>query len=164
MISSLENFPEKIKERDNCIIPLNLWQKWWKDLDNKVLLVEIKQNNTIHVFTIDTYHNCSNIIYIPSNFAKEYTLNEMVEVKLLNTIPPIATSVTVNVLTSNYKKDLNLAESLSNYLSDWNVLTCGAILSIPCRQDRIIDVIVTDIQPEKIALLRGDVCLKIEKN
>jgi hypothetical protein len=99
----------------------------------EVLLVEVVQLNTRHVFCVDGYHNHSiNHIYIPDSYLTELDTTEYVEVNVLEEMPPKATKIVLEPLDSELDS-YDLTNATSQYLSNWNLLKKGLILSFPCE-------------------------------
>lgn len=152
------------EEKDNCIVPLYLWQRWIERQTTEVLLVEIKQREYHRVLCVDSYHSGqADTIYIPSRYMMDFVPEEYLEVKVLNSLPPIATRIVLEPLESE-SHDFDIASATSEYLSHWNVLTKGAILTVPVSEiaGYFIDIYVKNVEPADTVLLRGEVPLEIE--
>lgn len=166
-IASFEHFPDEahcIAERDSCIVPRNLWLSWIDNQEQELLLIEITQNTVKHTLVVETHHDFSRgTIYVPPRYANDFNLEELVEVNVRSRIPPIATKIKLSILEDEFE-GFDLAAAASEYLSHWNILSKGAILSIPCPElgGFPVDVFVVDVEPEPLVLLRGEVNLEIE--
>jgi hypothetical protein len=166
-IASFQEYPDEahcISERDNCIVPRDLWQGW-VNLDREVLLLEIKQGESRHVFVVEAHHDFSpNTVYIPSRFINDYKRFEIAEMKILSTIPPVASMIKLGILEEEYE-GFDIVTAVSEYLSHWNVLTKGSIISVPCPElgGYPVEILVSETKPEDTVLLRGEVPLELEE-
>lgn len=150
-------------QRDNCLLPSTIWQRLIERQTTEVLLVEILQREARVVLCVDGYHNDQrDHIYIPDRFAMELDMTEYVEVNVLDTMPPIATKIVLEPLDTDLDS-YDLTNSASEYLSNWNVLKKNQILSVPCSDlgGYVMDVLVKDVEPEELVLLRGEVPFEI---
>lgn len=144
---------------------MSLWQRW-VELENEILLLEIKQDAVKHILVVEGHHDFSpNTIYIPQRFMNDYKRFEIAEVKVLQEIPPIATSIKLHILEQEFE-GFDIVTAVSEYLSHWNILSKGAIISVPCSElgGFPVEILVTDTKPEDIVLLRGEVPLELEEH
>ncbi len=140
-----------------------MWTRWINDQTTEVLLLKIHQNESSHVFTVDSSHNkLRNVVYIPDHYSTEFDIDSMYDAELLDILPPIATQITLQILESDFA-GIDIASAASEYLSKCNVLKRHSILQIPFPElgDLVLDVFVADTAPEEIVLLRGEVPLEI---
>lgn len=150
-------------QRDNCLLPRTIWQRLIENQTTEVLLVEILQRDVRQVLCVDGYHNSQrDHIYIPDRFAMEIDMTEYVEVNVLDEMPPIATKIVLEPLDADLDS-YDLTNSASEYLSNWNLLKKNQILSVPCSDlgGYVMDVLVKDVEPEELVLLRGEVPFEI---
>lgn len=142
---------------------MHLWTRWVNEQTTEVLLLKINQGNTNHVFTVDSCHSLPrSIVYIPDRYSTEFDIANTYDAELLESLPPIATQITLQLLESDFE-GIDIASATSEYLSKCNVLKRHAILQVPFPDlgDLVLDILVVDTAPEEIVLLRGEVPLEI---
>lgn len=163
-LSALLNDDELGVEKDGCFVPLNIWKRWVDVQEAEVLLVEIQQGVTRFILCVEGPHQQSTMdIYIPGRYMHDLVFEERVRVRVLKEMPPKATEIVLQPLDGGFG-GIDLAAAASQMLSNWNVLTAGNILSIPCEElgGFQVDVLVKQVKPATTVLLRGDVPLVIE--
>lgn len=150
-------------ERDNCIVPVRLWKKWVERQTAEVLLVEVHQRDTHILLCVEGHQDQSQEhIYIPQRYFPDIEEDEICFVTVVKKMPPNATKIELQLVDSEiYHTDIS--EAASKVLSNWNILTVGTVLSVPCEEmgGYLVDVIVKSCEPENIVLLRGEVPLEI---
>lgn len=156
-----------IQQKDNCIVPLQIWRDWVEKQENEdgqeVLLVEVTQGSTKFVLHVESYTSESeDTIFIPSRFQHDLDMNEYVFVTILKEMPPNATRIVLEPLEQTFQS-FDIATAVSELLSHWHVLSEHTILSVPCPElDGFpIEIYVKSIEPAPIVLLRGEVPLDI---
>ena len=122
---------EHVPNNDTCVIPKYLWSIWTRNQLQELLVVKIIANEKEHTLHIHSYHeNNDDTIYIPSWCFRDFPLE--VELKRVSS-PPIATKITLQPLDSEvYHCDI--AKAVSEYLSNWHILTEGTTLTVPCEE------------------------------
>ena len=156
-------YEESLSEYDRCIIHKNLWSTWANNLTD-VMLVKITLGTKIHYLHVHSYHEVSeDIIYIPSWCISSEKTTEVIMEKV-SEMPPHATKITLQPL-DNEVYHCDIATAVSTYLSNWQVLSEGTTLSVPCAElgGFIVDIFVKSIEPEKTVLLRGEVPLELDE-
>lgn len=151
-------------EKDGCFVPQHLWKRWIDAQETEVLLVEIHQGDVRFVLCVEGPHQESGSeIYIPHRYIHDLVFEERVNVHVLDEMPPKATEIVLQPLDSGFC-GVDIASAASQLLSNWNVLSAGTILSIPCEElgGFHIDVLVKQLQPASTVLLRGEVPLVVE--
>ncbi len=146
-------------EKDACIVPRHLWQKWVDEQTTEVLLLEIQQRNHRHVVCVDSYHNrARDLLYLPSQLCMDLDMDEYVEVNVLQEMPPVATKIVLEPLEAD-TYGFDIAGATSEYLSHWNVLKEGTTLSVPSLEIEGFTYMihVAKTEPASIVLLRGEV-------
>jgi hypothetical protein len=129
------------------------------------MLVKITYNNTVYMAHVDSFHNQGEKnIFLPSwCFNNEHSL-EGVTMELVQEMPPIATKITLQPLDSEiYHCDI--AKAVSEHLSNWQILSVGTTLTVPCEElgGFLVDVFVKSIEPVNTVLLRGEVPLELDE-
>lgn len=150
-------------EKDACIVPRHLWQKWVDEQTTEVLLVEIQQRNHRHVLCVDSYHSkARDLLYLPSQVCMDLDMDEYVEVNVLQETPPIATKIVLEPLEAD-TYGFDIAGATSEYLSHWNVLKAGTTLSVPSLEIEGFSYMihVASTEPAPIVLLRGEVPMEL---
>lgn len=154
---------ESAQERDNCIVPVRLWTKWVDRQTSEVLLVEVRQRETRIILCVESHQSQSQEhIYIPQRYFSDIEENEICFVKVIKKMPPNATKIELQLVDSEvYHTDI--AAAVSKVLSNWNIITVGTVLSVPCEEmgGYMVDVIVKSCEPAETVLLRGEVPLEI---
>lgn len=162
-VSSLRLISDDSQQKDNCHVPRHIWQRWIDRQQTEVLLVEILQRNVRHVLCVDGYHERErDRIYVSQRYMSDLDHNEYVEVNVLNTLPPLATKITLEPLDPD-SYGFDIATAVSTYLSHWHVLKTGTILTVPATEIEgyTMDIYVKATEPEEIVLLRGEVPLDL---
>jgi hypothetical protein len=165
-IESLRNILDDENQKDNCVVPRYIWQRWIEEQETEVLLVEIIQKNIRHVLCVDSYHTMEHDkIYISQRYISDLDLDDVVQVRVLDILPPIATKIVLEPLDID-SQGFDIASAVSEYLSHWNVLKSGTILTVNATEVEgyKLDIYVKATEPEDIVLLRGEVPLEIESN
>lgn len=150
-------------QKDNCAVPRYVWQRWIEKQETEVLLVEIKQGEIRHVLCVDSYHTSEpDLMYISQRYISDLNMDEYVEVSVLKNLPPIATKIILEPLDAD-SHGFDIATAVSEYLSHWNVLKSGTILTVNSTEIEgyKMDIYVKSTEPEDIVLLRGEVPLEI---
>jgi len=156
-------FEESIPEYDGCIIHSNLWSSWTNNLTD-VMLVKITNNEKTHYLHVHSHHNVSeDVIYIPTWCIGSETTIEVLMERVLE-MPPLATKITLQPL-DNELYHCDIAAAVSQHLSNWQVLSEGTTLTVPCPEldGFLVDIYVKTIEPEKTVLLRGEVPLELDE-
>ncbi len=151
------------EQKDNCVVPRYIWQRWIEEQDTEVLLVEITQGEIRHVLCVDSYHTQDpDLIYISQHYISDLDVTDEVSVRVLDTLPPIATKIVLEPLDAD-SYGFDIAAAVSECLSQWNVLKSGTILTVNTTEveEYKIDIYVKATEPEHIVLLRGEVPLEI---
>jgi hypothetical protein len=159
----LETNHTDLTEKDACVVPRHIWQRWVDSQTTEVLLVEVKQYNQRHVLCVESYHNGPrDLMYIPSSLAIEFDTEEYVEVSLLEEMPPVATKIILEPLEAD-TYGFDIAGATSEYLSHWNVLKVGTTLSVPSLEIEgyTMMIHVAKTEPADIVLLRGEVPMEL---
>lgn len=128
--------------------------------------MEIKQENTKHILVVESHHDFSmGTIYIPPRYLNDFRVTDLAEVRILKEIPPIATKIKLSILEDEFQ-GFDIASATSEYLSHWNILSKGMILSVPCAElaGYPVDILVVDVEPQNTVLLRGEVTLELEQH
>jgi hypothetical protein len=163
-LSALLDDDELGVEKDGCLVPQNIWRRWVDAQEAEVLLVEIQQGGTRFILCVEGPHQQSTMdIYIPGRYMRDLVFEERVRVQVLEEMPPNATEIVLQPLDGGFG-GVDLASAASQFLSNWNVLTAGSILSIPCEElgGFEVDVLVKQVEPAATVLLRGEVPLVLE--
>ncbi len=165
-----ENFvmlDDIVPEHDVVVVPERLWSSWVNHQETEVLLVRVshsldtEQSWVLHVHSPHRFG--ANKVFLPQRILAVLQ-GASVRMDVLEEMPPHATQITLKPLQEEgYQCDL--ATAVSEYLSHWQVLQEGTILSVPIEElgGFQIDCIVTSIQPESLVLLRGEVPLELEE-
>ena len=143
--------------------PQRIWERWVQDQTTEVLLVEISQGDTKHVFYVDSPHSGGrDILQIPQRFNSDFNSLEYVEVNLLQEMPPIATRSVLEPLESEWGS-LDISSAVSEHLSNWHTLRANTILSVPFEElgGYKLDILVKEVEPSEVVLLRGEVPLEL---
>ena len=117
-VSSLHSsLQENITERDNCIVPKQLWQRWVDNQETEVLLVELKQGTFQCILCVESYHTDDrDTIYIPERYlGKIDPVNRVVKAQILDEMPPKATKIVLEPLDEVYYS-FDIATATSEYL------------------------------------------------
>jgi len=152
-------------EPDNggCVIPSNLWSQWSTEITD-LMLVKIKYDETEHILHVQSFHkNGDDTIYIPSWCFSQGVQSE-VTMERVEEMPPVATKITLQPLdTEVYHCDIS--STVSEYLSNWQVLSVGTTLTVPCPElgGFLVDFYVKSIEPAPTVLLRGEVPLELDE-
>jgi hypothetical protein len=161
----LEEFGAPNAQRDQCIVPRNIFRQWVEQHETEVMLVEIIQGDVKVTLCVDGPHALEEeTIYVPDRFMTSLEEGKYVEVRLLTALPPLATKITLQPIDSEvYHCDISLA--VSEMLAQWHVLEMNTILSVPLPElgGYVADVIVKATEPAPVVLLRGEVPMELEE-
>lgn len=160
---SLIFLEEVIPENDCCVIPKHLWSQWTREQTENVMLVKITHQEKEVILNVYSHSDEQNTIYIPRwcfgvDFPIEVTMERVIE------MPPIATKIILQPLDSEiYHCDI--ATAVSEHLSQWQTLSEGTTLTVPCAElgGFLVDIFVKSIEPAPIVLLRGEVPLELDE-
>lgn len=160
---SLIYLEEQIPENDCCVIPRHLWSQWTREQNEDVMLVKIIHAEKEVILHVYSHSDEPDTIYIPRwcfsvDFPIEVTMERVTE------MPPIATKILLQPLDSEiYHCDI--ATAVSEHLSNWQTLSEGTILTVPCAElgGFLVDIFVKSIEPAPIVLLRGEVPLELDE-
>jgi hypothetical protein len=159
-LALLETSTPSQQERDVCVVPRHLWQRWIEQQTTEVLLVKIQQLDREYVLCVDSYHNRTqrDLIYVPSHIAMDLGTEDYVEVTVLQELPPVATKIVLEPLEAE-TYGFDIAGATSEYLSHWNVLKEGTTLTVPSLEIEGYSfmVHVAKTEPATTVLLRGEV-------
>jgi hypothetical protein len=152
---------EKVPEHDVCVVHKNLWNEWMREETTDVILVKITYDNKEQYLHVYSHHSDdSSIIYIPrwcfGVEGIEVTMERVLE------MPPNATKIILQPLdTELYHCDI--ATAVSEYLSNWHVLSQGTTITVPCAElgGFLVDVFVKEVEPSSVVLLRGEVPMEL---
>lgn len=168
-VSSLHSYlQDNITERDNCIVPKQLWQRWVDDQETEVLLVELKQGTFQCILCVESYHNNDrDTIYIPERYLGKIDQIDHVDIRVLDEMPPKATKIVLEPLDEVYYS-FDIATATSEYLSHWNIMAKDTTLKVPCLEipGYTMDILVKDVEPSSntnYVLLRDEVPLDISE-
>lgn len=162
-VSSLRTILDDSEQKDNAVVPKYIWQRWIEEQDTEVLLIEVTQGEIRHVLCVDSYHTQEpDLIYISHHYISDLDIYNEVQVRVLETLPPIATKIVLEPLDPD-SHGFDIATAVSEHLSHWNVLKSGIILTVNTTEVEgyKIDIYVKVTEPEDIVLLRGEVPLEI---
>ena len=154
---------ENIPDNGGCVIHSGLWSQWSTQITD-LMLVKISYETNTYFLHVHSFHNQEqDSIFLPTwCFDKESPI--MVQMELVQEMPPIATKITLQPLDSEiYHCDI--AKAVSEHLSNWQVLSVGMTLTVPCEElgGFLVDVFVKAIEPAETALLRGTVPLELDE-
>jgi hypothetical protein len=163
-LAHLEESASYYEECDQCIVPQHLWRTWIEDQeDGSVLLVELTQGDHTKTLCVGGSTTESNTtVFLPKRCFQEFSISEPVSVKVQKTMPPLATKLVLQPL-DNVLYHCNIVDTVSKYLSEWQVLTKWTILSIPCEElgGFPVELFVKEVEPADIVLLRNEVPLEL---
>jgi hypothetical protein len=150
-------------DNGGCIIHRNLWSQWQGQI-NDLMYVQISYDSKTYHLHVESFHtNEEGQIFLPSwCFSGESNIEVTMELVLV--MPPVATKITLQPLDSEiYHCDIS--SEVSAHLSNWQVLSVGTILSVPCKElgGFLVDVFVKNIEPASTVLLRGEVNLELDE-
>lgn len=156
-----------VPENDVIVVPERLWSSWVNHQELEVLLVcvshplDTELSWVLHVHSPHRFG--TNKVFLPQRILA-ILQDASVRIELLEEMPPTATQITLKPFQEEgYQCDLST--SVSEYLSHWQVLQEGTILSVPIEElgGFTIDCIVTKTEPGPLVLLRGEVPLELEE-
>ena len=154
---------EVIPDNGGCVIHSGLWSMWSAQITD-LMLVKITYNNNTYFLHVHSFHNQEqNTIFLPNRCLNGES-ELMVHMELVREMPPVATKITLQPLDSEiYHCDIEAA--VSEYLSNWQVLSVGMTLSVPCEElgGFLVDIFVKAIEPAETVLLRGNVPLELDE-
>jgi len=163
-LAHLEDSASYYEERDQCIVPQHLWRTWIEEQESdKVLLIEVTQGEHTKTLCVGGSTTESNTtVFLPKRCFQEFSISEPVSVKVQKTMPPLATKLVLQPL-DNVLYHCNIVDTVSKYLSEWQVLTKWTILSIPCEElgGFPVELFVKEVEPADIVLLRNEVPLEL---
>jgi hypothetical protein len=154
---------EAVPDNGSCVIHSGLWSQWSTQI-NELMLVKITYDSNTYFLHVHSFHNQEqNSIFLPNMcFNSESDIN--VQMELVEEMPPVATKITLQPLDSEiYHCDI--AKAVSEHLSNWQVLSVGTTLTVPCEElgGFLVDVFVKAIEPAETVLLRGEVPLELDE-
>jgi hypothetical protein len=159
----LEGYAVANAQRDQCVVPNRIFQQWVEEHETEVMLVELVQGSTKVTLCVEAPHSLNQeTIYVPQRFLEQLEEDEYAEVRLLKTLPPLATKITLQPIDSElYHCDISAA--VSEMLTSWHVLETNTVLSVPLPElgGFMADVLVKEIAPASCVLLRGEVELEL---
>jgi hypothetical protein len=160
---SLIFLEESIPDNGGCVIYSGLWSTW-STMITDLMLVKITHGTNIFVLHVHSFHNQDqNTIFLP-NWCFDNQSDLIVKMELIEEMPPVATKITLQPLDSEiYHCDI--ATAVSEHLSNWQVLSVGTTLTVPCKElgGFLVDIFVKAIEPAETVLLRGDVPLELDE-
>ena len=167
-VASFQMLDEYVDEKDNCIVPQHMWQRWVQNqtADQEVLLLQVTQGEVTHILYVEAPHTQNtNTMYIPTRCLQTFDETEYVRVRVMKTMPPLATKIVLQPLDSEMlETGVDIVAEVSTMLSNWQTLTNHTMLSvsIPELGGLVIDLFVKEIEPADTVLLRGEVPLELE--
>jgi len=150
-------------DNGSCIIHRELWLQWQNTITD-LMLVKITHGTNIHYLHVESFHTQepTNVFLPQGCFIAENNIE--VSMELVHEMPPLATKITLQPLDSEiYHCDIVAA--VSEHLSNWQVLSVGTTLSVPCPElgGFLVDIFVKAIEPASTVLLRGEVNLELDE-
>lgn len=161
----LELLDTVLATTDACALPQHLWSRWVEHQSTEVLLVEVSQLNQKFTLHVASHHDQNRDgIFLPPRVLAALDASEYVEVNVLQEMPPLATKIVLQPLDEDVAECVDVSHVVSEYLSKWHTLKQGTILSIECEEvgGLMLDIIVKEVEPAEIVLLRGEVPLEID--
>jgi hypothetical protein len=159
----LEEYELPNQQRDQCIVPQRLFQQWVERHETEVMLVDIVQGDVTVTLCVEGPHSLNQeTMYVPQRLLDRLEEGEYAEVRLRSELPPLATQITLQPIDSEvYHCDISAA--VSEMLTQWHVLEINTVLSVPLPElgGFMADILVKAIEPEPVALLRGEVRLEL---
>lgn len=152
-------------ETDGCVVAKNIWQRWVQEQTTEVLCVEITQGALTRMLPVNGYHNdYRRHMYLPAHVYHEFSERDFVEVRVCKTMPPNATSITLQPLDEDLLQ-YDLTAATSAFLSNWNILSKHTVLHIPIPElgGLFAELFVQELEPADTVLLRGEVPLVINE-
>jgi len=166
-LEQLEEPTEYYEVRDQCLVPHHLWRGWIEEQEqDSVLLVKITQMERTTILCVGGFTKESDsIVFLPRRCFLEFDTALPTDVEVVKTMPPLATKITLQPL-DNELYHCDIASAVSKHLSEWQVLTVGTTLTVPCEElgGYKVDIFVRSIEPENIVLLRGEVPLELAES
>jgi hypothetical protein len=163
-LEQLEETTQYYETRDQCLVPHHLWRGWIEDQGSEdVLLVKITQGERTSILCVGGFTKESDsIVFLPRRCFLEFDTTIPTSIEVVKVMPPSATKITLQPL-DNELYHCDIATAVSKVLSEWQVLTVGTTLTVPCEElgGYMVDIFVRAIEPENIVLLRGDVPLEL---
>ena len=154
---------EATPDNGGCVIHSKLWSQWSAQITD-LMLVKITYDTNTYFLHVHSFHTQDeNTIFLPSWCFINETGFEVV-MELIQEMPPVATKITLQPLDSEiYHCDIAVA--VSEHLSNWQVLSVGTTLCVPCKElgGFLVDVFVKAIEPAETVLLRGEVPLELDE-
>lgn len=151
-------------DNGGCIIHSSIWSMWSRQITD-LMLVKIISKSATYYLHVESFHNNEPTnIFIPSWCFTHESLAE-VSMELIDIMPPVATKITLQPLDSEiYHCDI--VGAVSEHLSNWQILSVGTTLSVPCPElgGFLVDIFVKAIEPAETVLLRGNVHLELEES
>ena len=129
------------------------------------MLVKITQGERTSILCVGGFTKESDsIVFLPRRCFLEFDTTIPTNVDVVKTMPPLATKITLQPL-DNELYHCDIATAVSKHLSEWQVLTVGTTLTVPCEElgGYKVDIFVRTIEPESTVLLRGEVPLELEE-
>jgi len=154
------------EQRDQCLVPISLWESWiGNQTTGSVLLVELTQDTHTHTFCVGGYTEEPGLVLVPIRWCHVFNPSDHAFVRVVDTMPPIATRLVLQPL-DNELYHCNIVENVSKYLSEWQVLTEGTTLTVPCEElgGFPVDIFVKLIEPASLVLLRDEVPIELEES
>jgi len=154
---------EEHPDNGGCIIHSGLWSQWSTQI-TELMLVKITFGPSTYYLHVESFHKDSpENIFIPSWCFTGESMEE-VSMELIQEMPPVATKITLKPLDSEiYHCDIVAA--VSEHLSNWQTLSVGTTLTVPCPElgGFLVDIFVKAIEPAETVLLRGEVNLELDE-
>lgn len=140
-----------------------MWVRWSSQITD-LMLVKITHEDKVYILHVESFHEANvNTIFLPE-WCFINVNNIQVTIERVEEMPPLATKIILQPLDIEvYHCDISTA--VSEYLSNWQVLSVGTTLSIPCRElgGFHVDIFVKAIDPAPTVLLRGEVPLELDE-
>jgi hypothetical protein len=162
-LSQLADETAQYDAHDQCIVPQYLWSRWIQDQEEEVLLIEIRQNETVFILCVGGSTNEStSTLFLPTRCFASLDLAQTVNISVKKTMPPLATKIELQPL-DNELYHCDIATAVGKHLSNWQVLTKWTTLTVPCEElgGYLVDIFVKSIEPADTVLLRGEVPLEL---
>lgn len=164
--SILDSGLEGAVEKDAAYVPQALWRDWIENQSTEVLLIELKQRETVHVLSVEGPHqDGDDIVYIPSRLLMDFDTSEYCIAKQLEEMPPTVTKLVLQPL-DNELYHCDIAGAVSAHLATWNVLRKHMTLTVPCEElgGFQVDIFIKECEPADVVLLRGEVPIELAES
>ena len=156
---------------DRCLLPEYLWNRMLEDdhddIDGMYLirLTHADSGNTITLSVGGGHNDDNTMIFVPSWVFLHMPTATPVSYEFLTDLPPKATSIKIKPL-DNALYCVDIAEDVSNALSDWHVIQKVTIfeVSLTALGGYPVEVFVEHVEPQDTVLLRGEVPLELAES